>query len=119
MQRKAIAGTTGFSIALSGLASAIGLCCFAPWVVPLLGVSGAILFARLGPYRGYLLALAALLMAVALWGGYRYRKACAADAKERRLLIWLNLLLLAGILLLGLAAFAGRLEVLLSSGSWA
>ena len=118
MLRKTIAGTTGFSIAMSGLASAIGLCCFAPWAVPLLGVSGAILFARLGPYRGYFLVLAALSMTAALWGGYRYRKACAVDGKERRYFTWLNVLLLAGLLLLAAAAFAGRLQALLTAQPW-
>lgn len=113
MRPKAIGGSAGISIAFSGIASAVGLCCFAPWVVPLFGVSGAILFARLGPYRPYFIAVAALLMAGALWGAYRSRKACAADAGQRRKRTWQNVLLAAGVLLLVVAVFAGRLQGLL------
>lgn len=113
MKPKAISGSAGISLAFSSIASAVGLCCFAPWVVPLFGVSGAILFARLGPYRPYFIAVAALLMAAALWGAYRSRKACAADAGKRRYLTGLNVLLAAGLLILVVAVFAGRLQVLL------
>ena len=113
MKPKAIGRTTGLSIFLSSLASAVGLCCFAPWAVPLLGVSGAILFARLGPYRPYLVAVAALFMVVALVGAYRSRKACATDPALRRRRAWLNLFMAASMLVLVLAVFAGQLEILL------
>ncbi len=115
MKPKTIGGTTGLSILFSSLASAVGLCCFAPWVVPLLGVSGAILFARLGPYRLYFVGAAALLMAVSLWGAYRSYKTCAADPVRRRRLMWLNLFLAVGVLVLVVAIFAGRLEIFLQS----
>lgn len=115
MKPKAIGGTTGLSILFSGLASTVALCCFAPWVVPLLGVSGAIMFARLGPYRPYFIAAAALLMAVSVWGAYRSHKACAADPVRRRRLMWLNLILVVGTVLLVVAIFAGRLEVFLQN----
>lgn len=115
MKPKAVTGTTSLSIVISGIASALGLCCFAPWVVPLFGVSGAILFARFGNYRPYFIIVAALLMAIALWGAYRSRKACAADAVKRRYLTWLNVLLVVGVLILLLAIFADRLEALLVS----
>jgi hypothetical protein len=112
---KTIGGTTGLSILFSSLASAVGLCCFAPWVVPLLGVSGAILFARLGTYRPYFVGAAALLMAVSLWGAYRSRKACATDLTKRRRLLWMNLFLVLGVVILVVAIFAGRLEMFLQS----
>lgn len=115
MKAKAIGGTTGLSMLLSGLASTVALCCFAPWVVPLLGVSGAILFARLGPYRPYFIGAAALLMAVSVWGAYRSHKACAADPVRRRRLMWLNLMLVVGTALLLVAIFAGRLEAVLQA----
>ncbi|HVC37112.1 MAG TPA: hypothetical protein VNF46_01795 [Gammaproteobacteria bacterium] len=115
MKPKAVTGTTGLSIAISSIASALGLCCFAPWVVPLFGVSGAILFARLGTYRPYFIGVATLLMAVALWGAYRSRKACAAGTGERRYLTWLNVLLVIGVLILVVAIFADQLEALLVS----
>lgn len=115
MKSRAIGGTTGLSLLLSGIASAVSLCCFAPWVVPLLGVSGAILFARLGPYRPYFIGLSALLMAVAIVAAYRSRKACATDPVQRRRRAWLNLALVLGVLVLLLAVFAGRLELFLQT----
>lgn len=115
MKSKAIGGSTGLSIVLSGIASAMGLCCFTPWVVPLLGVSGAILFARFSLYRPYLVGAAALLMAVAAVGAYRSRKACAADPASRRQRLWLNVALTIGALVLVLAIFAARLGVWLES----
>lgn len=115
MKQKAIGGTTGLSILLSGIASAVSLCCFAPWVVPLLGVSGAILFARLGPYRPYFIGVSALLMVVAVAGAYRSRRACAADPVLRRRRAWLNLALVVGVLVLLLAMFSGRLELFLQT----
>lgn len=115
MKQKAIGGTTGLSILLSGVASAVSLCCFAPWVVPLLGVSGAILFARLGPYRPYFIGVSALLMLVAVVAAYRSRKSCAADPVLRRRRAWLNLALILGVLVLLLAVFAGRLELFLQT----
>ena len=115
MKSRAISGATGLSVLLSGLTSAVALCCFAPWVVPLLGVSGAILFAHLGPYRPYFIAASALLMAVAIVGAYRSRQACVADAACRRQRIWLNLMLAVGVLALMVAIFSGRLELFLQT----
>lgn len=115
MDQKTIGGSTGLSILLSGVASAVSLCCFAPWVVPLLGVSGAILFARLGPYRPYFIGVSALLMVVAAVGAYRSRRACAVDPVLRRRRAWLNLALAIGVLVLLLAVFAGRLELFLQT----
>jgi hypothetical protein len=110
---RVVTATTGISILFSSFAAALGLCCFAPWVVPLLGVSGAILFSRVGRYQPYLLGVAALLMALAVWGIYRSRKACAADSVKRRRLLWLNVFVIVGVLALGVALVSGRIEVLL------
>ena len=115
MKQKTIGGTAGLSILLSGLTSAVALCCFAPWVVPLLGVSGAIWFARLGPYRPYFIGVSAVLMAVAIVGAYRSRKACAVDPVLRRRRMWLNLVVAIGTLVLILAVFSGRLETYLQT----
>ncbi|MGH8397613.1 MAG: hypothetical protein ACRETA_05135 [Gammaproteobacteria bacterium] len=115
MKPKTVTGTTSLSIVLSGIASALGLCCFAPWVVPLMGVSGAILFARLGAYRPYFIGIAALLMGVALWAAYRSRKACTIDGDKRRYLTWLNVLLVIGVLVLMIAVFADQIEAVLVS----
>lgn len=115
MKLKTLGGASGLSILLSSLSSAVALCCFAPWVVPLLGVSGAILFARLGPYRPYFIGVSALLMAVAVVGAYRSRKACAADPAARRRHFWLNLVITLGVLVLILSVFAGRIELYLQT----
>jgi hypothetical protein len=115
MKSKTVGASTGLSIFLSSIASAVGLCCFAPWVVPLVGVSGAIMFARLGPYRPYFIGVATLFMALALFGAYRSRRTCIADAAQRRRRMWLNGFLAVGLLVLLLAIFAGKLEGLLES----
>ncbi|MGH8427182.1 MAG: hypothetical protein ACRES7_04275 [Gammaproteobacteria bacterium] len=113
MKTRTITATTGLSVLTSGLASAVGLCCFATWVVPLLGVTGAIWFARLGPYRPYFIGAAALLLVVGLWGAFRARKTCAADARKRRRLVWLNVFLALGVVVLIVSVFAVQLGVLL------
>lgn len=114
MKTRTITATTGLSVLTSGLASAVGLCCFATWVVPLLGVTGAIWFARLGPYRPYFIGVAALLLAIALWGTFRARKACPADARKRRRLLWLNVFLVVGGVVLIVSVFAVQLGVVLN-----
>ncbi|MGH8199531.1 MAG: hypothetical protein ACREVO_04095 [Steroidobacteraceae bacterium] len=67
MRLKVIRGAAGLSVLLSGFASALALCCSVPWVVALVGVSGAILFARVGEIRPYFIGAAA----GQLWNGAR------------------------------------------------
>ena len=115
MKAKAVTGTTGLSIVISGIASASGLCGFAP-------LSGAVarclrrhIVRERGGLSPYLSGTAALPLAIALWGAHRSRKSCTADAGKRRYLAWLNVSLVIGVLLLGLAVFAYPLEAILVS----
>lgn len=57
-----ILSVAGGAVGLGGFASALGLCCGVPWAVALLGVSGAIAFARLGFLLPYALAGAILFL---------------------------------------------------------
>src|SRR5215218_8787581 len=59
------------AVGLGGFAAALGLCCGVPWAVALLGVSGAIAFARLGFLLPYALAGAVLFLAFGFWLAYR------------------------------------------------
>ena len=117
MKLKAISGATGLSILISGITSMVGLTVAGPWVVPLFGVSGAILLARFRPYRPYFIVIAALLLAMALRGMYSFRKTYAADPVIHRRFTWLNLFVAIGVLMLAFAIFVGPLERLLQ-GLW-
>jgi hypothetical protein len=115
MKSKTIGGTAGISMTLSGFAAALGLCCVSPLAVTLFGVSGAITFARLGAYRPYFIVIAAVFMALAIYGAYRSRHACATDPVLRRRRMWLNVFLILGVALLTLAIFAGQLQQILQT----
>jgi hypothetical protein len=62
-ERKKILASGGSAVGLSMFASFVGLCCIGPWTVALLGVSGAVSMARWQPYRPYILAIAAGMLA--------------------------------------------------------
>lgn len=67
----------------------------APWLVTVLGVSGAVAFARLAFWHPYLLAIAAVLLAYAFWSAYRSPVAvngsvCDLRSRRRmRRLVWI------------------------------
>lgn len=61
----------GGAVGLGGFAAVLGLCCSIPWAVALLGVSGAIAFARLAFLIPYALAGAILFLAFGFWLAYR------------------------------------------------
>ena len=94
---------------LGGFAAALGLCCSVPWAVALLGVSGAIAFARLGFLLPYSLAAAAVFLGCGFWLAYR-KPACAAGAigvcpaQPPRLLRWIMWVTAVVVVVLG--AFA-------------
>jgi mercuric ion transport protein len=71
-----VLGAAGGAVGLGGFAAALGLCCSVPWAVALLGVSGAIAFARLAFLVPYSLALAAAFLGFGFWLAYR-KPACA------------------------------------------
>ncbi len=72
-----ILGVSGVAVGLGGFAVALGLCCGVPWVVAVLGVSGAIAFARLDFLLPHVLLGAAVLLGVGFWLAYRPKAACA------------------------------------------
>ncbi len=104
-------GAAGGSAAASALALLLGLCCGAPGLVALIGVSGTVAFARLEPYRPYALGAAALLLIWAFWRVYKPRPAgdcgCPRPSTLSKALVWIS----AG--LFALALFAPRLQLLL------
>lgn len=104
-------GVAGGAVGLGGFAAALGLCCGVPWAVALLGVSGAIAFARLAFLLPYALVGAVLFLALGFWLAYR-TPACADDAcpsQPRRLLrsvVWIAAVLVVGMALVALLSRA-------------
>lgn len=89
--RARVIGVTGGALGLGGFAAALGLCCTVPWAVALLGITGAIAFARLAFLLPYALIGAAALLAVGFWVAYRPVAACVDDrcaAASRRGIRW-------------------------------
>lgn len=95
-------GVAGGAVGLGGFAAALGLCCGVPWAVALLGVSGAIAFARLAFLLPYALAGAALFLAFGFWLAYR-KPACpdgACPPQPRRHLqsiMWITAAVVVGL----------------------
>lgn len=89
--KRRVIGAAGGAVGLGGFAAALGLCCSVPWVVALLGVGGAVAFARLAFLLPYALILSALLLALGFWWAYRPEPACGdgtCNPRDRRLLRW-------------------------------
>ena len=87
-----VLGAAGGALGLGGFAAALGLCCTVPWAVALLGVTGAVAFARLAYLLPYALMGAGILLAVAFWYAYRPPASCADGAcapATRRTLQWI------------------------------
>lgn len=97
--RPKVLGVTGGAVALSGLALALGVCCAAPWAVALLGVSGAVMLARLAGLHSPVVALTLLLIGLAFWYAHRMRSAakgetCPAENHNRlRMTLWIAALI--------------------------
>ena len=90
--RTRVIGAASGALGLGGFAAAIGLCCSVPWAVAILGVSGAVAFARLAFLLPYALIGAASLLGVAFWFAYRKPIDCADGAcspQSRRMLRWI------------------------------
>ncbi len=89
-EKPQVLGVTGGAVGLSALALALGACCVAPWAVTLLGVSGAVLLARLAFVQPYVVVGTLALLGAGFWLVYRspYTDA-ACDGAQRRRLRWL------------------------------
>jgi hypothetical protein len=105
-----VLGAAGGAVGMGGFAAALGLCCGVPWAVALLGVSGAIAFARLAFLLPYALAGAVLLLAFGFWLAYR-KPACPDGTcapqprRQLRLIMWITTAVVAG---LAAVAFVSR-----------
>ncbi len=67
MRATRVAGTAVGAVGAALTATIASLCCVGPIVVSVLGVSGAVLAARVGPYRPHLMAASLLLLGASFW----------------------------------------------------
>jgi hypothetical protein len=63
-------GAISGSLGLSGIAATLGLCCYGPLAVTLVGATGAAWISRFEPYRPFVLMAAGGLLAWAFWRVY-------------------------------------------------
>lgn len=112
-EQKTIATTTGGAIGISAVASFIGLCCIGPWAVVLFGVSGAVTMARWAPFRPYIIAVAAAMLAWAFWRVYRPQPVCEDGSCPAGPSIWLKGMLWVAAVMIVLAFFADELQWIL------
>jgi len=108
-EKTRVIGTAGGALGLGAFAAAVGACCGLPWAVPLLGVGGAVVLARLSFLLPYALLGAGGLLAVAFWWVYRPPVVCAdgtcleSDRRPLRWIVWIAALLVAALATVGLA----------------
>lgn len=97
-----VAGVAGGAVGLGGFAAALGLCCGVPWAVALLGVTGAVAFARLAFLLPYALVGAAAFLGFGFWLAYR-KPACQdgtcqpANTRPLRIVVWTTTLVVVGL----------------------
>lgn len=93
---------------LSGFAAALGFCCAVPWAVALLGVTGAVAFARLAFLLPYALLGAFALLGVGFWLAYRRPAECEDDTcvptNQRALkwVVWISAVIVAALTVIAL-----------------
>ena len=111
-EKARVIGAAGGAFGLGGLAAGLGLCCSVPWAVALLGVTGAVAFARLAFLLPYALIAALALLGVGFW--WAYRPMPCADGSctptSRRSLQWI--VWIAAILVAALSVIALTSQVL-------
>jgi hypothetical protein len=95
------AGAACGSVGLSGLAAAMGFCCYGPLAVTLVGVTGAAWFSRFEPYRPIVLILAGAALAWGFWQVYRQPN----RGLGIQIVLWVSLVvLIASLFLADIAA---------------
>jgi hypothetical protein len=103
-----VVGAAGGALGLSGFAAALGLCCTVPWAVALLGVTGAVAFARLSFLLPYAVIGSALMLGAAFWWANRPATACMDDTcapgKRRalRVTVWVAAILVGALSVIAL-----------------
>lgn len=105
-EKPQILGVTGGALGLSGLALAFGACCTVPWAVAVLGVSGAVLLARMAFIQPYVVAATIVLLGVGFWFAYRRRPAAACDVAQQRHLRWTVWIAAVTVVAIDIASFA-------------
>lgn len=104
-----VLGVTGGALGLSTLALAFGACCVAPWAVTLLGVSGAVLLARMAFVQPYVVIGTLFLLGIGFWFVYRRPRAeVACDVIQQRRLRWLVWAATIIVIAIDVASFAPR-----------
>jgi hypothetical protein len=96
-------------VGLSALALALGVCCVAPWAVTILGVSGAVLLARLAFIQPYVVAGTVVLLGLGFWFVYRHPlSAGSCDVTKRRWSRWIVWTAAVLVAVIDVASFAPR-----------
>ena len=109
-EKRRVFGTVGGAVGLGGFAAALGFCCTAPWAVALLGVSGAVVLARLAFLLPYVLIGSAALLGVGFWLAYRRPETCAdgscvsANRRALQWVVWISAVIVAGLVVVALSA---------------
>ncbi|HMM58224.1 MAG TPA: hypothetical protein PKD77_11645 [Rudaea sp.] len=96
-----VAASTG-AFGFGALAALLGACCGTPWLVGVVGVSGAIAIARAAFLAPYLWLLALVLAFFVLGWAYLFAPACedecaASVQRGRRIAAWIIVLILAAL----------------------
>lgn len=107
-EKQRVIGAAGGAVGLGVFGALLATCCGVPVAVVLLGVTGAVVLARLGFLLPYAVAGAVGLLAIAFWLAYRRPAVSAAGACEiadrrwMRRIVWGAALLVIGMLVLAL-----------------
>lgn len=102
-EKARVVGAVGGAVGLGGFAAALGFCCTVPWAVTLLGVTGAVAFARLAFLLPYALIGAFALLGVGFWLAYRPAAECAdgtcapTSRRALRWVVWISALVVAAL----------------------
>lgn len=113
-EKAGVVGAVSGALGLGGLAAALGLCCTVPWAVALLGVTGAVAFARLAFLLPYALIGAAMLLGVSFWFVYRRPAACdggtctPASRRAQQWMVWIAALLVGALSVIALTSLSAR-----------
>lgn len=104
-----VCSTMGGAVGLGSLAAALGLCCTVPWAVTLLGVTGAVAFARLAFLLPYALIGAAAFLGYAFWLVYHQRPLAEDSRAVRQLrslrwMVWIAGFVVSALALVALTA---------------